>query len=232
MDEAAIEAAAGAVERLVGREPQAVIPVHQPHAGDAFVCAVPDGEALGWVVIDGDGVPLAERNPIRQVVELAVVCEAAEEAAAALALDEALPALAEAWRVARDLGEQEAEIAAHAAYQALEALQPLVSGLRVADPAYLDRLAQAAQLVGDRFDLLREAAGAVSARLTGQGADPLEELASALWSAIRLLSRDGPPDQFARAVEASFGPADAFADDVLDGYLVPLTEPSELEDGA
>ncbi|MFM7247564.1 MAG: hypothetical protein ACKO2Y_08865, partial [Actinomycetota bacterium] len=103
---------------------------------------------------------------------------------------------------------------------------------RVADPAYLDRLAQAAGLVGDRFDLLKEAAGQVSARLAGQGADPLEPLATALWAAIRLLSRDGPPDRFREGVETAMGPAQAFADDVLARYRVPLDGTDETGETA
>lgn len=232
MDEAAIEAAAGAAEARTGLRPQAVVPVDQPKRGVVFVCALPRGDELGWLVVDGAGEPVAERAVVRQIVELAAICEAAEEAAAALAVDEALPALARAWELARELGEADAELAAHAAYQAVEALQPLVQGLRVADPAYLDRLAQAAALVGDRFDLLKEAAGQVSARLTGHGTDPLEPLATALWAAIRLLSRDGPPDRFREGVETAMGPAQAFADDVLARYLVPLDGTDETGETA
>ncbi len=232
MDEAAIEAAANAAQALAGVRPQAVVPVDQPKRGVVFVCALPRGDDLGWVVVDGAGAPVTGRAAVRQIVELAAICEAAEESAAALAVDEALPALARAWELARELGEAEAELAAHAAYQAVEALQPLVQGLRVADPAYLDRLAQAAALVGDRFDLLKEAAGQVSARLTGHGADPLEPLATALWAAIRLLSRDGPPDRFREGVETAMGPAQAFADDVLARYLVPLDGTDETGETA
>lgn len=232
MDEAAIESAAHAAEALTGLRPQAVVPVDQPRRGTVFVCALPDGDALGWLVVDGAGAPLTERAAVRQIVELAAICEAAEEAAAALVVDEALPALGRAWELARELGEAEAELAAHATYQAVEALQPLVQGLRVADPAYLDRLAQAAGLVGDRFDLLKEAAGQVSARLAGQGADPLEPLATALWAAIRLLSRDGPPDRFREGVETAMGPAQAFADDVLARYRVPLDGTDETGETA
>jgi hypothetical protein len=232
VDEAAIEAAANAAQALAGVRPQAVVPVDQPKRGVVFVCALPRGDDLGWVVVDGAGAPVTGRAAVRQIVELAAICEAAEESAAALAVDEALPALARAWELARELEEAEAELAAHAAYQAVEALQPLVQGLRVADPGYLDRLAQAAALVGDRFDLLKEAAGQVSARLTGHGADPLEPLATALWAAIRLLSRDGPPDRFREGVETAMGPAQAFADDVLARYLVPLDGTDETGETA
>ena len=224
MDDAAIEAAGAHVEARFGVLPKGVIPVREPRRGEVFVCAIERDGGFGWVVVDASGEPIVEPRAVRQVVELAAVCEAAEEAAAALSIDDALPALADAWRLARDLGEAEAEVAAHAAYQAVEELQPLVAGLRVADPAYLDRLALAAAAVGDRFDLLKEAAGQVSARLTGAPIDPLEPLAEALWGAIRILSRDAPPDRFREHVEGAMGAARAFADDVLAGYLVPMTE--------
>ncbi len=230
MDEAVIEAAGAAVEARFGRAPQAIVPVSQPLQGVAFVCAVAGDDGLGWVVINAEGEPITDGATVRQAVEIAAICEAAEESAAALAVDEALPALADAWRMAQDLGEDDAEVAAHATYQAVEALQPLVSGLRVADPVYLDQLASAAGLVGDRFDLLKEAAGQVSARLTGQGIDPLEPLAQALWGAIRILSRDGAPDRFRQAVESAMGAAAAFADDVVQHSLVPLTGVAETKE--
>lgn len=224
MEPIAIEAAAAHVEARFGALPKGVIPVRELRRGEVFVCALERDGGFGWVVIDAAGEPIAESRTVRQVVELAAICEAAEEAAAALSIDEALPALADAWRLARDLGEADAELAAHATYQAVEELQPLVAGLRVADPAYLDQLALAAAAVGDRFDLLKEAAGQVSARLSGAPLDPLEPLASALWGAIRILSRDAPPDRFREHVEGAMGAAQAFADDVLAGYLVPMTE--------
>jgi len=229
MELIAIEAAAAHIEERFGRPPTAVVPARNLLSGVVFVCAVPQGDALGWVVIDETGTPLVDSDAIRQTVELTAICEAAEESAAALSIDEAMPALAEAWRMAGELGEAEAELATHATYQAVEALQPLVTGIRVADPTYLDQLAAAAGLVGDRFDLLKEAAGQVSARLTGQGVDPLEPLAQSLWGAIRILSRDGAPDRFREAVELAMGPAAAFADDVVAQYLVPVTGDIAIE---
>ena len=223
MDEGAIVQAAGQVEARFGRAPAGVVPARDLRRGDVFVCGVPAGDDVEWVVVDAAGEALDDAREVRRVVELAAICEAAEETAAALALDDALPALAEAWRLARDLGEAEAELATHAMHAALEELQPLVQGLRVADPAYLDRLGLAAAAVGDRFDLLRETAGQVSARLTGAAIDPLEPLAEHLWAAIRILARDGAPDRFRENVEAAMGSARAFADDVLARYLVPLS---------
>ncbi len=223
MEPIAIEAAAAQIERRFGALPKGVIPARDLRRGELFVCAVPQGDGLGWVVIDAEGTPLDERPAIRQIVELAAICEAAEETAAALSIDATLLLLAEAWRLSGELGEADAELATHAMYQALEELQPLVTGLRVADPTYLDRLAGAAALIGDRFDLLKETAGQVSARLTGEGLDPLEPLAEKLWNAIRMLSREGAPDRFRENVEGAMGASAAFADDVLAGYLVPLS---------
>ena len=119
-------------------------------------------------------------------------------------------------------------------YQALEELQPLVQGVRVAEPGYLDGLAAAAGLIGDRFDLLKETAGQVSAHLTGGELDPLEPLAEQLWGAIRILAREGAPDRFRENVEGAMGAARAFADDVVEQYLVPLSGPAAetMEDDA
>ena len=154
--------------------------------------------------------------------------------AAALAIDAALPALAAAWRLAGELGEDDAVLATHAMYQALEELQPLVQGVRIAEPGYLDGLAAAAGLIGDRFDLLKETAGQVSAHLTGGELDPLEPLAEQLWGAIRILAREGAPDRFRENVEGAMGAARAFADDVVEQYLVPLSGPAAetMEDDA
>lgn len=234
MEPFAIEAAAAHIEERIGRPPTAVVPARDLRRGAVFICAVPRAEGLGWIVIDEAGAPLEERPAIRQIVELAAICEAAEETAAALAIDEALPALAAAWRLAGELGEDESVLATHAMYQALEELQPLVQGVRIAEPGYLDGLAVAAGLIGDRFDLLKETAGQVSARLTGAGLDPLEPLAEQLWGAIRILAREGAPDRFRENVEGAMGAARAFADDVVEQYLVPLggdTADTE-EDGA
>jgi hypothetical protein len=124
--------------------------------------------------------------------------------------------------LAGELGEDDAVLATHAMYQALEELQPLVQGVRIAEPGYLDSLAAAAGLIGDRFDLLKETAGQVSAHLTGGELDPLEPLAEQLWGAIRILAREGAPDRFRENVEGAMGAARAFADDVVEQYLVPL----------
>lgn len=223
MEAERIEATAEDVRARFGALPELVAPARLPLRGAVFVCAfaTAPGERR-WVVLREDGEPVLAPADVRAAVEIVALCETAEEVTATVAIEEALPVLAEAWRLAGALGEADAELATHAAYQAVEALAPLAEGIRVADPAHLDRLAEGAALLGDRFDLLKEAAGAVSARLTGAGVDPLEPLAERLWAAIRILSRDGAPDRFREVIEGAMGPAAALADDVIDNYAAPL----------
>jgi hypothetical protein len=83
-------------------------------------------------------------------------------------------------------------------------------------------VAAAANLVGDRFDYLKEVAYDVSANLEGTPGEKGEALAEALWSAVRLLARDGAPDRFREAVETGMAAAEAFADDVLVNYVIDL----------
>lgn len=231
MDTETLEVAAERVRARFGGEPQLVAPARLPTRGAVFVCAFSDsGGQRRWVVLREDGDPVIAVGDVRTAVEIVALCETAEEVAAAVDVEEALPALAAAWRLAGELGEAEAELATHATYQAVEALGPLVEGLRIAEATHLDAVAGAATLVGDRFDLLKESAGGISARLTGAGIDPLEPLAERLWEAIRILSRNGAPDRFREAIEAAMGPAAALADDVIDNYAVPLDEQRRVEE--
>jgi hypothetical protein len=92
----------------------------------------------------------------------------------------------------------------------------------VAEPGYLDRVAVTAAMVGDRFDYLKEIAYGVSAKLSGTPGESGEALAESLWSAVRILARDGAPDRFREAVEGGMAAAQAFADDVLDNYVLDL----------
>ena len=108
-----------------------------------------------------------------------------------------------------------------------EALAPLIGRgeeVRVAEGAYLDDRARIANLVGDRFDLLKEAALAASGRLSGTPGEEGEALAEALWNAVRLLTRDGAPDRFRESVEGAMAAASAFADDVVANYLIDFEE--------
>jgi hypothetical protein len=213
-----------------GGLPAAVLPVRRLDGHARFLCAFGEPEALSWLLVETDGRPVVERAEVRDAAEVVAMCETAEEAAAALVADDALPLLARARELAQVHGDAEAELAARATIEALEDLVEVVPGFRVAEPAYVDRIADRANLVGDRFDLLKEAAASVTARLSGAPGEPLEELAELLWDLVRLLARDGAPDRFREAMEAAIGAAGAFADDVETHYALGLEGPGPEEE--
>jgi hypothetical protein len=211
-----------AIAATHGTCPVAVLPMRTTAGDERFACAFPARERFRWLVLDGAGAVIVDAVAIRDAAEVIAMCETAEEAAAALAAVEAVAGLDVALPLAA--GFDDAGLAIRAMHEALAPLIAMPAGVRVAEGAYLDRVAIAAALVGDRFDLLREAALASSARLSGTPGEPGEPLAEALWNLVRLLARDGPPDRFRESIEGAMGTASAFADDVLDNYLVDLSE--------
>jgi len=226
VDGGMIEQAAARARAAVGEDPRAILPVRRHDGAYLFVCAFGEPPALRWAVMDEAGGTVADVGVIRNAVEVAATCESAEEAVGALALDEALPALDRAHAIAVRLDEQESAIAADEVRRALRILADDLggAGLRVAEASYLDRVSNHAQLVGDRFDLLAEAAGGITARLSGAPGDPLEPLAEALWAVVRLLARDGAPDRFQQTMEGAIGAAAALADDVHANYVITLED--------
>ncbi len=215
-----VEAAALASRH--GGEPTAVLAARTTAGEIRFACAFPRGESLGWLVFDGDGRPLTAVHEIREIAEIIAMCETAEEASAGLAAPEADAALRRALQFAAD--DEPVALAVRAMREAIAPLVVTVPAVRVADGGYLDRVAVAAGLVGDRFDYLKETAYSVSARLGGTPGEVGEELAEQLWSTVRLLARDGAPDRFRESVEGGMAAAQAFADDVVDHYLIELEE--------
>ncbi len=218
--------AAAARARLLsgGAEVLAVLPTRNGSGVGAYVCAAGRADEVRWVVLDEALQPLVDRRRIRDAVETAVVCEAAEESTGRLSADEAGVVLDRVVSLAE--ADEASLVAATEVQRALAGFERL-DGVRVAEPTYLDRLAAANALLADRFDLLRDAAGAAAARLTGRPGEPGEALAEALWDAVRLLARDGAPDRFRDNVEGAMAAAAALADDVEAGYLVPLPEEDE-----
>jgi len=54
----------------------------EPASGIRFyVCAYEGGEEPTWLVLDATGVPVEERELVRDAVSIAALCEVAEEAA-------------------------------------------------------------------------------------------------------------------------------------------------------
>jgi hypothetical protein len=234
VDAADVETVALLAARHGGGMPAAVLPLQR--LGNAFfLCAFAHAEGgaddpYRWLLVDGGGAPVTEPAAVRGAAEVVAMCETAEEAAAALAADEALPLLRRALVVADEHADAEASLAARATIEALEDMVAVLPEFRVADAVYVDRLAERANLVGDRFDLLKEAAGDVTARLGGVPGEPLEPLAQLLWDAVRLLARDGAPDRFANTMEGAIGAAAAFAEDVERHYLLELDDDEDRPD--
>ena len=120
----------------------------EPHEGErVYLCAFESGESRTWLALDGDGTPLTDARAVRAAVELAALCEVAEEAAGGGDLDELIRRLGEIRAADAPEGIEAAEAAAAALAAELER-EP-----RLATPGYLDRLGAASrrleQALGD-----------------------------------------------------------------------------------
>ena len=63
-------------EDLVG-----IVPAEPGSGVRAYVCAYGREDATSWLVLDATGVPVSDRELIRDAVSIAALCEVAEEAA-------------------------------------------------------------------------------------------------------------------------------------------------------
>ena len=218
MDEQRIVAAADQAARH--GDVAAVLPMRTTGGALRFACALRRDDGLGWVVLDDAGAPLETPGEIRSAAETIAICETAEESSAFLAASEADAQLERALGLAGD--RETVAVAVRAMREAIAPLLQTEEGVRVAEPGYLDRVAVTAAMVGDRFDYLKDIAYGVSAKLSGAPGESGEALAESLWAAVRILARDGAPDRFREAVETGMAAAQAFADDVLDNYVIDL----------
>jgi hypothetical protein len=226
MDETRIGSVATTAARIGGRDPAAVLPASTRTGEELFACAferdASEPDSYAWVMLDAAGGVVHDTALVRETAELIAMCETAEEAAATLTADEADAALERALALAEQAGDERAALACRAMREAIAPLTAAEPEIRVARGAYLDEVAQVANLVGDRFDYLKETAYELSAQLSGRPGEPGEELAEAAWTAVRILARDGPPDRFREAVEGGMAAASAFADDLVSNYLEDL----------
>jgi hypothetical protein len=219
MDEERIVAAAEQAERH-GGPVAAVLPMRTTAGAVRFACALARDDALAWVVLDECGDALDVPAEIRSVAETIAICETAEESGAMLAAAEADDLLLRSLQLVGD--DETVAVALRAMREAIAPLLQTEEGVRVAEPGYLDRVAVTAAMVGDRFDYLKEIAYGVSAKLSGAPGETGEDLAESLWSAVRILARDGAPDRFREAVEGGMAAAQAFGEDVLANYVIDL----------
>jgi hypothetical protein len=104
-----------------------------------YLCAFESAEGHAWLALGADAEPLTERRLVLDAASLAALCEVAEEFAGGGHLPELQARLAELRETANPEGIEEAEAAAAALAETLQA-EP-----RVASSAYLDAVGSASR---------------------------------------------------------------------------------------
>ncbi|HEY4346441.1 MAG TPA: hypothetical protein VGM80_02555 [Gaiellaceae bacterium] len=127
---AAAGAAFGGVTAVLAAEPAA--------GRRAYLVALGEDDARAWLVLDGDLAPVPDRERVREVASIVVLCELAGELAGGGQIEELRNQLAQVRLTERPEGIEVAEDAALALEHAIGA-PPLV-----ASPAYLDAVGAAA----------------------------------------------------------------------------------------
>jgi hypothetical protein len=64
-----------------GEEVAGIVPAEPASGIRLYVCAYGSEEATSWLVLDATGVPVSDRELVRDAVSIAALCEVAEEAA-------------------------------------------------------------------------------------------------------------------------------------------------------
>jgi len=64
-----------------GEDVAGIVPAEPASGFRLYVCAYRSENATGWLVLDATGVPVADRELVRDAVSIAALCEVAEEAA-------------------------------------------------------------------------------------------------------------------------------------------------------
>jgi len=64
-----------------GEDVAGILPAEPASGFRLYVCAYGSENATGWLVLDATGVPVADRELVRDAVSIAALCEVAEEAA-------------------------------------------------------------------------------------------------------------------------------------------------------
>lgn len=120
-----------------GEELAAVMAAEPTGGLHFYLCAFRCGEALSWLVLDGNGVPVEDAGVVRETASLVAACELAEESAGGGDIGMLLDRLAELRQTENPEGIEEAEDAARALATVIE------NGPRVARADYLDAIGQA-----------------------------------------------------------------------------------------
>jgi hypothetical protein len=104
-----------------------------------YLCAFESAEGRAWLALGADAEPLTDGRLVREAASLAALCEVAEESAGGGHLTELQARLAELRETDNPVGIDEAEAAAAALAETLQA-EP-----RIASGAYLDALGSASR---------------------------------------------------------------------------------------
>jgi len=104
-----------------------------------YLCAFESAEGHAWLALDADAEPVTEGRLVREAASLAALCEVAEESAGGGHLPKLRARLAELRETDNPVGIEEAEAAAAALADTLQA-EP-----RIASGAYLDVLGSASR---------------------------------------------------------------------------------------
>jgi hypothetical protein len=102
-----------------------------------YLVAVGEDDARRWLAVGENGEPVGDREVVRQVASLVVMCELASDAAGGGDLEELRQKLAQVRITEQPDGIEQAEAAA------LELERTLGSPPRLASPAYLDEVGAA-----------------------------------------------------------------------------------------
>jgi hypothetical protein len=219
---------AGAAEAALAlvdddEEIAAVLPcAPRVHDGTVFLCALRagDGELTGWVAIDDRGRPMGDEQLIRSAASIVALCETAEEAAGIVEIDALVSAIRTARALALDVPALAEALAA--CEPAAVSLAEAAGGIRIASDAYVDAIGRELLVLDTALIALRPQAERLSSALSGEPGDPGEPLARAVWEVVGRITQAGGPARLADQVGSATGAIEAFADDVVRGYRLPL----------
>ncbi|HZE29271.1 MAG TPA: hypothetical protein VE055_04190, partial [Gaiellaceae bacterium] len=68
-----------AVYAAEGEDVAGIVPAEPASGIRLYVCAYGSDDATSWLVLDATGVPVSDRELVRDAVSIAALCEVAEE---------------------------------------------------------------------------------------------------------------------------------------------------------
>ena len=208
--------AAAAAHAEPGEEVVGVLPA-EPGTGErVYVLAFSAGEAISYLAIDSRHEAIHDRQLVRDAATILALAERAEEASGAMLGPELIERFGATAQQLDQLGEASGAAACRAAVEALRELEAAAAGPRVASPAFLDAVAYAAADVGAALGEVQRVAEEVA-----EGG-PETPAARLLWEALAAAAQAGQPEDFARAMAATTGAAEAIVEEVVEHYRLPL----------